>query len=591
MSELRADDPRRLGAYRISGRLGQGGQGVVYLGHSGDGTKVAVKLLHASLSADPVVRRRFLAEVEALRRVAPFCTAQLLDADLEGDQPYLVSEYVDGVSLREHVLTAGPRTGGSLHRLAIGTATALVAIHRAGVVHRDFKPGNVLLSLDGPRVIDFGVSRLADGTATTGIIPMGTPAYLAPERIEGLPAGPAADLYAWALTVAYTATGRHAFAGGTHQEVLARILYGRPDLGNLSGRLRGIVDACLARDPADRPGAEEVLGLLLGQDLTGGDVLTTGAMAAVDPGVRPEPDGKTLEWQMPDDTTDPGTGPTLGSGGGPLTGPASGSGGGSLTGSALRPAGGALSGAQVTEGGRTPGGRSRRGAGRSALAALVDPTAPLPGVAPSGAASGASSGGFARDGGGPGGHAAGDAASGGLALGGSASGGAASGGFVRGDGSGGSSAGGSGSAGGFPAVGRRGRKGRWPRWGIGVAAVVLAAVAGVTYWMGMDGATPVDGTWTGSARHPTAGRVFPVEIRLDGERESRMRWGADLHCTGELSPTSRGLVFTLGDVAGKECHPGTLHLLPTSDADRMGISVIRQGQHDVTYSGTVSRTP
>ncbi|MGW0484406.1 serine/threonine-protein kinase [Nonomuraea sp. NPDC003214] len=647
MSELRADDPRRLGAYRISGRLGQGGQGVVYLGHSGDGTKVAIKLLHASLSADPVVRRRFLAEVEALRRVAPFCTAQLLDADLEGDQPYLVSEYVDGVSLREHVITAGPRTGGSLHRLAIGTATALVAIHRAGVVHRDFKPGNVLLSLDGPRVIDFGVSRLADGTATTGIIPMGTPAYLAPERIEGLPAGPAADLYAWALTVAYTATGRHAFAGGTHQEVLARILYGRPDLGNLSGRLRGIVDACLARDPADRPGAEEVLGLLLGQDLTGGDVLTTGAMAAVDPGARPEPDGKTLEWQMPDDTTDPGTGPALGAAGGALSGPASGPGGGPLTGSASGPvggpltgpslgaAGGSLSGAQVTEGGRTPGGRSRRGTGRSALAALVDPTAPLPGVAPSGASSGAASGassggapgwgagpdgstaggagtggagtggsvsggigpgGFAGDGAASGGHAAGDAASGGLALGGAASGGAASGGaasggFVPRGGSGGSSAGGSGSAGGFPAVGRRGRKGRWLPWGIGVAAVVLAAAAGVTYWMGMDGASPVDGTWTGSARHPTAGRVFPVEIRLDGERESRMRWGADLHCTGELSPTSRGLVFTLGDVAGKECHPGTLHLLPTSDADRMGISVIRQGQHDVTYSGTVSRTP
>ncbi|WP_082310514.1 serine/threonine-protein kinase [Nonomuraea sp. SBT364] len=323
MSELRADDPRQLGAYRLSGRLGQGGQGVVYLGHADDGAKVAVKLLHASLSADPVVRRRFLAEVEALRRVAPFCTAQLLDADLEGDRPYLVSEYVDGVSLGEHVLAAGPRAGGSLHRLAIGTATALGAIHRAGVVHRDFKPGNVLLSLDGPRVIDFGVSRLADGTATTGIIPMGTPAYLSPERIEGLPAGPAADLYAWGLTVAYTATGRHAFAGGTHQEVLARILYGRPDLGSLSGRLRGIVDACLAPDPADRPDAEEVLRLLLGQDMAG-DVLTSGAMAAVDTtgdtGAAAEPAVKTLAWRMPD-TTGPTTDPATDPAADPATGP------------------------------------------------------------------------------------------------------------------------------------------------------------------------------------------------------------------------------------------------------------------------------
>ncbi|MDA0637935.1 serine/threonine-protein kinase, partial [Nonomuraea sp. MCN248] len=266
MSELRADDPRRLGAYQLSARLGHGGQGVVYLGHTGQGARVAIKLLHASLSADPVVRRRFLAEIEAVRRVAPFCTAQLLDADLEGDRPYLVSEYVDGVSLREHVADQGPRTGGSLHRLAIGTATALGAIHRAGVVHRDFKPGNVLLSLDGPRVIDFGISRLMDGAATTGKIPIGTPAYLAPERIKGEPAGPPADLYAWALTVAFTATGRHAFTGVTHQEVLARILYGKPDLGTLSGQLRAIVDACLAPDPADRPDAEEVLRRLLGQD-------------------------------------------------------------------------------------------------------------------------------------------------------------------------------------------------------------------------------------------------------------------------------------------------------------------------------------
>ncbi len=287
MPDLRAADPRRLGTYRLSARLGQGGQGVVYLGHTGNGAKVAIKLLHAGLSDDQAVRRRFRAEVEAVRRVAPFCTAQLLDADLEGDRPYLVSEYVDGISLTEHVIAQGPRIGGSLHRLAIGTATALGAIHRAAVVHRDFKPGNVLLSLDGPRVIDFGISRPMDSTATTGRFPIGTPAYLAPERIKGEPAGPPADLYAWALTVAYTANGRHAYTAETHQEVLARILYGKPDLGTLTGRLRELVDACLAVEPGDRPDAEEVLRRLLSHDLTGRDVLSTGALAALD--TTPEP--------------------------------------------------------------------------------------------------------------------------------------------------------------------------------------------------------------------------------------------------------------------------------------------------------------
>ncbi|RVX37850.1 serine/threonine protein kinase [Nonomuraea polychroma] len=282
MSELRTDDPRRLGAYRLSHRLGQGGQGVVYLGHSPQGAQVAIKLLHASLSSDPDVRRRFLGEVEAVRRVAAFCTAQLLDADLEGDRPYLVSEYVEGPSLQQHVLTKGPRLGGSLERLAIGTATALGAIHRAGVVHRDFKPGNVLLGLDGPRVIDFGVSRLVTATtATTSQIPVGTPAYLPPERIKGEPAGPAADLWAWGLTVAYTATGRHSYTADTYHEVLARILYGKPHLGPLSGRLREIVEACLAPAPGDRPDAEEVLRWLLGQDAAGDDVLSSGAMAAI----------------------------------------------------------------------------------------------------------------------------------------------------------------------------------------------------------------------------------------------------------------------------------------------------------------------
>ncbi|SFJ76469.1 Serine/threonine protein kinase [Streptosporangium canum] len=261
---LRPEDPRHLGRYRLINRLGAGGQGVVFLAESPERPRVAVKLLHARLLDDERVRRRLVGEVEAVRRVAPFCTAQVLDADLDGDRPYIVSELVDGVSLQEHIEAEGPRVDGSLDRIAVGTATALAAIHRAGVVHRDFKPGNVLLGMDGPRVIDFGISRMMDATITTGKIPFGTPAYMSPEQIKGESAGPPADMFSWALTVAYAATGRHAFSAGSYHEVLARILYGRPDLGPLDGPLREIVVSCLTVEPGDRPVAEEVLRRLYG---------------------------------------------------------------------------------------------------------------------------------------------------------------------------------------------------------------------------------------------------------------------------------------------------------------------------------------
>ncbi|MGW2158782.1 serine/threonine-protein kinase [Nonomuraea sp. NPDC001699] len=471
MSELRADDPRRLGEYRLSRRLGQGGQGVVFLGHSPAGAQVAIKLLHASVSKNADVRRRFLGEVEAVRRVAAFCTAQLLDADLDGDRPYLVSEYVEGPSLGEHVVARGPRLGGSLDRLAIGTATALGAIHRAGVVHRDLKPGNVLLSLDGPRVIDFGVSRLMDAAATTTRSPIGTPAYLSPERINGEPAGPAADMWAWGLTVAYTASGRHAYMADTYQEILARILYGRPDLRGLSGRLREIVEACLARDPRDRPDAEETLRALLGQDAGTGDVLPSGAQAAT-PDERPP---TTAPSTSPDET--------------PATLPE-----------------------------RTPAtvvGKARRG------------------------------------------------------------------------------------------------------WLVAVAvAGVVVVVAGVVFWLrgaqdpgpadarngpADQGATtgepppgnptvpPLDGVWTGSAEHPTAGRIFPVELRLRADGGSTMRWGADLHCSGRLTPTRSAVVFALGQVTGKACHAGTVRVVPSDDPNRFSVKVTRSDDGAVMYAGQVSR--
>lgn len=466
---------------------------MVYLGHSPQGERVAVKLLHASLSGDPDGRRRFLGEVEAVRRVAAFCTAQLLDADLEGDRPYLVSEYVDGPSLREHVTAEGPRQGGSLERIAIGTATALGAIHRAGVVHRDFKPGNVLLGIDGPRVIDFGVSRLVDAAATAALTPMGTPAYMAPERMKAESAGPPADMWAWGLTVAYTATGRHAYTADTHQEVLARVLYGKPDLGALSGQLREIVEACLATEPGQRPDAEEVLRLLLGQGAAGADLLSTGAMAAVAAGDLAPVAAADLA-PVARKTREP-----VG-----------------LKSLIARP--GMVVGLGAAE--AEPG-----------VITDPDPTTSFPAItAPQLAA--------AR------------------------------------------------RAASTEPVWRRIRP-----WKLAiVAAGLLAAAAGFVFWLRGAQEPGFEGTWTGSAEHFTAKRVFPVEVSLDGDGEGSMRWGADLHCAGRLGRDGTGMVFALDQVEGEECYPGTVRMFPTSEVNQMAIKVTREGKDEVTYSGKVART-
>ncbi|WP_327372392.1 serine/threonine-protein kinase [Thermomonospora echinospora] len=254
-----------MGRYELTGRLGSGGQGAVYLGLAPDGRHVAVKLLHADQAGDDLARERFVREARVAMRVARFCTAQVLDADVDGDQPYLVSEYVPGPSLSRLVAERGPVTGAALDRLAIGTVTALAAIHQASIVHRDLKPGNVLIGPDGPRVIDFGIAKDGLSDTISGRI-AGTPSYMAPEQFQGPPFTPAMDVFSWGATMVYAATGQSPFGQDTIPQVISRILGAEPDLGDLPDPMRSLVADCLAKDPALRPTARQILLRLLGQE-------------------------------------------------------------------------------------------------------------------------------------------------------------------------------------------------------------------------------------------------------------------------------------------------------------------------------------
>ncbi|MFG2005139.1 serine/threonine-protein kinase [Spirillospora sp. NPDC048911] len=209
---------------------------------------------------------RFVREVEAARRVPSHCTARIVDADLAGSSRYIVSEYVEGPTLQQAVEESGPRAGDDFLRLAIGTATALTAIHKAGVVHRDFKPANVILGVSGPRVIDFGIAREANTSSelTQGVI--GTPPYMAPEQAQGAQITSAVDMFARGSVMVFAATGRPPFGTGPSAEIFDAIRWASPDLGELPGAVRSLVADCLAKEPADRPTAKVVLLRLPGHD-------------------------------------------------------------------------------------------------------------------------------------------------------------------------------------------------------------------------------------------------------------------------------------------------------------------------------------
>ncbi|MGA5730173.1 serine/threonine-protein kinase [Streptomyces seoulensis] len=278
---LRAGDPAEIGGYPLEARLGSGGMGTVFLARTASGRPVAVKLIHRHFAEDDEFRIRFRQEVAAARRVSGAFTAAVVDADPEADQPWMATAYIEGRTLAQHCAADGPLSGAKLRNLAIGLAEALRDIHRAGVVHRDLKPSNVVLSPEGPRVIDFGISRAADQetlTMTGRII--GTPPFMSPEQLRSpRDVGPRSDVFSLGTLLVYAATGSGPFGADSPYLMAYQVVHEEPSLGAVPEALRAVVEPCLAKEPGERPSSDELLVLLrnLPVDLGGTEADGVGA--------------------------------------------------------------------------------------------------------------------------------------------------------------------------------------------------------------------------------------------------------------------------------------------------------------------------
>lgn len=345
---LSAGDPVVVGPYRLRARLGAGGMGEVYLGESGSGRRVAVKLVRAEIAKDPDFRRRFRREVELAMKAGGFWTAPVVDADPDAPTPWVASQYVPGPSLAEQVAAHGPLDEAALRQLAAGLAEALHAFHRIGLVHRDLKPSNVLLLDDGPRVIDFGISKALEddsGTAltATGTV-LGTPAFMSPEQAMGREVGEPSDIFSLGSVLTFAATGRGPFGDGSTHALLFRVVHEPPVLSGVPSGVRPLISACLAKEPAERPRAADLAGMALGSVPVEGAATVdvagrTEALGPVDVAAPAEATGPT---GAPGRTEAPGQREAPEPAGGPgWTVPASGSGGAgaavAATASASRP--------------------------------------------------------------------------------------------------------------------------------------------------------------------------------------------------------------------------------------------------------------
>ncbi|GAA4225389.1 hypothetical protein GCM10022254_07220 [Actinomadura meridiana] len=274
MRPLEPDDPRSIETegrrYRVLARIGSGGMGVVYLGRSAAGRAVAIKMVHPEFAADDEFRDRFAREAAVARTVGGGFTAAVIDADPRADVPWLVTEFLPSMSVRDAVASSGPLPLDAVWELAAGVAEALVSIHGAGVVHRDLNPANVLLTADGPRVIDFGIARAVEAASVSRSgARTGSAGFMSPEQAAGETLGASSDIFSFGSTLAFAATGREPFGDGSWDLKLHRVQSDAPHLDGIDGDLRELIESCVDRDPANRPTAEDLAERLAGSRAEG----------------------------------------------------------------------------------------------------------------------------------------------------------------------------------------------------------------------------------------------------------------------------------------------------------------------------------